>query len=123
MFIVLYCSAIFMTEVVGRNCDEEYSVSFPDCGDMFSTVPRSMYTLFQVLTLESWSMAIVRPVLTKKPGLVIFFIMFLFITTFGLLNVVVGVIVENTLEASRSNTVALQKLRVLQIKKAIRALR
>ena len=35
----------------------------------FGTVARSMYTLFQVVTLESWSMGIVRPVLARQPAM------------------------------------------------------
>ena len=101
--IVLYVSGIIMVYAVGKQCDSIYA-SWPECDEMFGTLALSMYTLFQVITLESWSMAIARPVIEPRPYLVIFFVLFLFITTFGLLNVVVGVICENTLEAARSNS-------------------
>lgn len=62
-----------------------------------------MYTLFQVITLESWSMAVSRPVLRENPFLVVFFLCFLYVTTFGLLNIVTGVIVDQTLQAARQD--------------------
>ena len=34
----------------------------------FGTIGRSMFTLFQIMTLESWSMGIVRPVMESFPG-------------------------------------------------------
>jgi len=103
IIIVVYVAALFMTSVVGHECDVVYT-SFADCDEMFGTIPKSMYTLFQVITLESWSMAVARPVLREKPALIIFFVFFLYITTFGLLNVVTGVIVDQTLQSSQENT-------------------
>lgn len=102
--IVLYVSGIFMTLTVGHSCTEEGAYqSWMDCYRMFGNVPYSMYTLFQVLTLESWSMAVARPVIEVQPGLLVFFVIFLFITTFGLLNIIVGVICENTMQAAQQN--------------------
>lgn len=99
MVVIIYSGGIYMTILVGHSCDGDYT-SWGDCKDVFGTVPGSMYSLFQVLTLESWSMLIARPVLKKKPYLVAFFLSFMMLTTFGLLNIIVGVIVENTLKAS-----------------------
>ncbi len=45
-----------------------------------------MYTLFQVMTLESWSMGIVRPILALHPYAWIFFVPFILVTTFTVLN-------------------------------------
>lgn len=103
MGIILYVGGIVMVHVVGRACDTVY-VGFPDCQSMFGSLGQSMFTLFQVITLESWSQAIARPIITTQPALIVFFVPFLFITTFGLLNVIVGVIVENTLEAAKQNS-------------------
>ncbi len=55
----------------------------------------------QVLTLDSWADGIARHVITNQPGMVIFFLLFLMVTSYGLLNLVVGVIVENTLATAR----------------------
>mmetsp|Transcript_128956 Transcript_128956/g.248458 ORF Transcript_128956/g.248458 Transcript_128956/m.248458 type:complete len:726 (-) Transcript_128956:26-2203(-) len=99
--IIIYSGAIYMTILVGQQCSEKYEF-WSDCEDIWGSVPGSMYSLFQVLTLESWSMLIARPVLKKKPHLAAFFLGFLMLTTFGLLNIIVGVIVENTLKASNN---------------------
>lgn len=98
--IVLYVAALFMTNFVGKECERSYP-SFDNCDEMFSTIPLTMYSLFQVITLESWSMEVSRPVLRESPGLVVFYLCFLYLTTFGFVNIVTGVIVEQTLQASQ----------------------
>jgi hypothetical protein len=55
-----------------------------------------MLTLFQITTLDSWSDTIVRPLVSDNPGFLIFFLIYIFITSFGLLNIVLGIVVENT---------------------------
>merc|ERR1719428_1619226 len=62
-----------------------------------------MYSMFQVLTLDSWSSAIGRPLFEVKPWLFCVFAIFIFLTSFGLLNIVIGVIVENTINAAKNN--------------------
>jgi len=102
---LLYVFAIFLTNQVGQNTElfqdtvsydgEEWPVHV-----YFGTVPRSMFTLFQILTLDSWADYIVRHIVHRQPWMAAFFIFFLFMTTFGLMNIIVGVIVENTLGAA-----------------------
>ena len=53
-----------------------------------------MYTLFQIMTLESWSMGIVRPVMKEYPLAWIFFVPFILVTTFAILNLFIGIIVD-----------------------------
>ena len=53
-----------------------------------------MYTLFQIMTLESWSMGIVRPVMKEYPLAWMFFIPFILVTTFAILNLFIGIIVD-----------------------------
>lgn len=55
----------------------------------------------QMITLENWADGIVRHVVSNEPLMVVFFFVFIVITTFGLLNLVVGVIVEDTLATAR----------------------
>ena len=62
--------------------------------DWFGTVPASAYTLFQVMTLESWSMGIVRPVMEVYPLSWMFFLPFILITSFTVLNLFIGIIVD-----------------------------
>lgn len=126
LFIVIFCSAVYMTAIVGQTCDMDYrqaGIEFDDCELLFGKVPNSMLTLFQMITLDAWSEVIARSVLNGKPYLYGFFLVFLFFTTFGLLNIVVGVIVENTLNVSNNNK-KLQTLRYeARLRKELEALR
>jgi len=88
--------------MIGAECETTFQ-NFILCEEMFGTTLSSMYTLFQVLSLESWSMEVSRPILREKPYFVLFFLCYLYITTFGLLNIVTGVIVDHTLQASQNS--------------------
>ena len=68
-----------------------YGATFPD---WFGSLGASVYTLFQVMTLESWSMGIVRPVMEVHPMAWLFFVPFILSTTYAVLNLFVGVIVS-----------------------------
>jgi voltage-gated sodium channel len=103
----LYICAIFTTLVIGKN-DKLYDQYFLDSKGWdhevyFGTVSRSMFSLFQIVTFESWSERIVRHVMQKQPAMVLFFIVFIAISSFGLLNIVVGVVVESTLHTSEND--------------------
>lgn len=64
----------------------------------FGTLGRSLYTLFQIMTLESWSMGIVRPVMEQHPWAWAFFVPFIVIATFTILNLFIGIIVSTMQE-------------------------
>ena len=59
----------------------------------------SAYSLFQIMTLESWSMGIVRPVMEVHPHAWAFFVPFILVTTFAVVNLVVGLIVNSMQDA------------------------
>jgi voltage-gated sodium channel len=60
----------------------------------FGTLGRSLYTLFQIMTLESWSMGIARPVMENFPYAWAFFVPFILVATFTMLNLFIGIIVN-----------------------------
>lgn len=60
----------------------------------FGTLGESFYTLFQIMTLESWSMGIVRPVMQTYPYAWLFFVPFILIATFTMLNLFIAIIVN-----------------------------
>ena len=72
-----------------------FSESFPD---WFGSVGKSLYTLFQIMTLESWSMGIVRPVMEAHPHAWAFFVPFIILATFTILNLFIGIIVSTMQE-------------------------
>ncbi|MTI18781.1 ion transporter [Rhodobacteraceae bacterium RKSG542] len=97
MTLVFYIFSVMATKLYGE--------AFPEWfGNIFS----SAYTLFQVMTLESWSMGIVRPVMDVYPLAWMFFLPFILCTAFTVLNLFIGIIVsamqqehEETAEADR----------------------
>jgi len=88
MGMVFYIGAVMATKL--------FSASFPE---WFGTLGRSAYTLFQIMTLESWSMGIVRPVMEVYPAAWLFFVPFIMVTTFVVVNLLVGLIVNSMQEA------------------------
>jgi voltage-gated sodium channel len=62
--------------------------------EWFGSIGRSLYTLFQVMTLESWSMGIARPVMEQVPHAWIFFVLFILVATFTMLNLFIAIIVN-----------------------------
>lgn len=66
----------------------------------FGTLGRSLYSLFQIMTLESWSMGIVRPVMEQFPYAWAFFVPFIILATFTILNLFIGIIVSTMQELS-----------------------
>jgi voltage-gated sodium channel len=74
-----------------------FSEHFPD---WFGSIPKTMYTLFQVMTLDGWSMDIVRPVMEQYPYAWLYFIPFVVISAFIILNIVVGIVVNSISEVT-----------------------
>lgn len=70
--------------------------------DWFGSIGKSFYTLFQVMKLESWSMGISRPVMEVFPWAWIYFVPFVLCTSFLIMNVVVGIVVNAISEVSEN---------------------
>jgi voltage-gated sodium channel len=68
-----------------------FGATFPD---WFGSIGASAYSLFQIMTLESWSMGIVRPVMEVYPLAWAFFVPFILITSFAVLNLFIAIIVN-----------------------------
>lgn len=88
MAIIFYIGAVMATKL--------FSASFPE---WFGDLGNSAYTLFQIMTLESWSMGIVRPVMDAYPFAWAFFVPFIMVTTFAVVNLLVGLIVNSMQDA------------------------
>jgi len=81
--LLFYVFSVMATELFGE--------SFPE---WFGSLGASAYTLFQVMTLESWSMGIVRPVMETHPFAWAFFVPVIVLTAFTVLNLFIGIIVD-----------------------------
>ncbi|EEW58834.1 Voltage-gated sodium channel subunit [Tritonibacter mobilis] len=88
MAIIFYIGSVMATKLFGDN--------FPE---WFGSLALSAYSLFQIMTLESWSMGIVRPVMDVYPYAWAFFVPFIMVTTFAVVNLLVGLIVNSMQDA------------------------
>jgi voltage-gated sodium channel len=89
--MMFYIFAVMGTELFGE--------AFPQ---WFGTLGASIYSLFQIMTLESWSMGIARPVMEVYPLAWIFFVPFILISSFMVLNLFIAIIVSATQEVHES---------------------
>lgn len=89
MAIFFYTAAVLATTLFGKSHPE-----------WFGSLGGSLYSLFQIMTLESWSMGIVRPVMEVHSWAWAFFIPFIVIATFTILNLFIGIIVSTMQELS-----------------------
>jgi voltage-gated sodium channel len=81
--LIFYVFAVISTKL--------FAADFPQ---WFGSIGESAYTLFQIMTLESWSMGIVRPVMEEYPFAWALFVPFIIATAFTVLNLFIGVIVD-----------------------------
>lgn len=117
--LVFYVFAVMATKL--------YGASFPD---LFGNIGASLYTLFQVMTLEGWSDGVVRPVMEIYPQAWLFFLPFIVATSFTVLNLFIGVIVsameaEHDAEASAERDDDQQELlrEIRALREDVRALK
>lgn len=107
--VIIMISIVFY--VFGVMATLMYGDTFPE---WFGTLGRSLYSLFQIMTLESWSMGIVRPVMEVHPSAWLFFVPFIVITSFSVLNLFIGLLVNTMQTAVEEETEAeFEKLRDL----------
>ena len=113
--LMFYVAAVMATQLFGD--------TFPD---WFGTLPKSLYSLFQIMTLESWSMGIVRPVMEVYPYAWAFFVPFILIATFTMLNLFIAVVVNamqsyHEMEAEHAQTSHAEHSDLLAEIRALRA--
>ena len=82
LFIVYYVFAVLTTNLFGRDFAA------------FQSLERSLFSLFQLMTLESWP-ELLAPILRKYPYSWLVFIPFMILTSYIFLNLVIGIIVTS----------------------------
>ncbi len=92
MLLLFYVASVMATGLFGQE--------FPE---WFGNIGASMYTLFQIMTLESWSMGIARPVMESHPYAWLFFIPFILVATFTMLNLFIAIIVNTMQEMHQAD--------------------
>lgn len=93
MAMIFYIGAVMATKLFGE--------TFPE---WFGNLGRSALSLFQIMTLDSWSSGFLRPVMELHPGAWAFFIPFVMVTTFAVVNLLVGLIVNSMQDAHASES-------------------
>lgn len=89
LILIFYVFAVMATKLFGETHDET-----------FGSIGASMLSLFQVMTLDAWSDGLMRPMLEKHPHAWLFFIPFVLVSAFVVLNLFIGVVVS-ALETER----------------------
>ena len=94
IILIFYVSAVLSTNFFGNEFEQ-----------WFGNIGRSMFTLFQIMTLESWSMGIVRPIMDTFSLAWAFFVPFILVTSFAVLNLFIGILVDAMQTQSLKNNV------------------
>lgn len=87
LLVIYYVAAVLATHTFGHSQDETLEA-------LFGTVGASMFTLFQLMTLEGWRTDVADPTIAVYPWAWIFFVVFIIVTSFAVLNLFIGVIVD-----------------------------
>jgi voltage-gated sodium channel len=91
MGIIFYIASVMATQLYGDTVPER-----------FGTLAASALTLFQVMTLEGWADGVVRPAMEIHPYAWAFFIPFILVTTFAVVNLLVGLVVNSMQDAAEA---------------------
>lgn len=84
LLLVFYVFAVMGTKLFGGTHPEQ-----------FGSLGATLLTLFQLMTLDGWSGEIVRPVMEVHPGAMLYFLPFILMSTFVVLNLFIALIVES----------------------------
>jgi len=117
LVLLIWVLGICFTVWVGQDDDSQFGFRTWDRQEYFGSVPRSCFTLFQILTGDHWSSSVVKPLSDVQPVLTVVVIIFLVVASLGTLNVIIGIIVETTLSsATAREEVKLKEIQVAQEK-------
>ncbi|HMO25513.1 MAG TPA: ion transporter [Tepidisphaeraceae bacterium] len=83
LILVFYVFAVIGTKLFGQT----HPIFFGSLG-------KTMFTLFQIMTLESWSMGVARVVMETHGWAWVYFVSFILTASFIVLNMVIGVVVN-----------------------------
>ncbi len=87
--LITYVAAVMATNMFGNTDNEEVT-------ELFGDLPRSAYSLFQVMTMDGWRFEVVQKVIDDgNPYAWLFFLIFIFIASFAILNLFIALIVDS----------------------------
>lgn len=86
--LLTYVYAVMATDMYGDTDNEEVL-------QLFGDLPSSAFSLFQVMTMDGWRFEVVQKVIDDgHPWAWLFFITFIFIASFAVLNLFIALVVE-----------------------------
>lgn len=85
--LVLLLLSLYVAAVIGERLFHEAAPQH------FGNLGKSLFTMFTVLTVENWP-SVAEDVMAKEPLAWIFFVTFIVVTAFFILNLLIGVIVS-----------------------------
>lgn len=100
IFILIYFVASIMGTLMFQSVSPEY----------FGDLAKTSFSLFQIMTLEAWASDIVRPITSELPMASLFFILFIIITNFVLVNFFVAVFIEATNSEDKEKEARLERI-------------
>ncbi len=83
LLLINYVFSVMSTKLFGA----EFEKYFGTLGDSF-------FTFFQIMTLEGWANEVVRPVMEKHPWAWLLFVPYIILTSFMVLNLFIGIVVD-----------------------------
>jgi hypothetical protein len=104
--MILYVFAVAATELIGRHKDYEDDVV---AQELFGNLMRSLFTMFQLMTLDTYCDTVVRPMMQKQPWLALFFIFFVMLAVFVFWNLITAIIVDTAFCIAKEDSAQLAK--------------
>lgn len=95
IILVIYVGAVMATNMYGNTANA-------DVREMFGTLPDSAMTLFQLMTMDGWSDLLDTVTDDGHPYAWIFFLIFIFVGSFAILNLFIALIVEALTEEQKA---------------------
>lgn len=110
LLIIIYVCAIFCVDIIGQDngtyeayatdvatIDESETMANFNPYIVFGSMPVAMLSLFNIAILAEWT-EIVRPIQQKQPAMLIFFVSFVIFVCFGVINVIIGMVVDSVMQ-------------------------
>lgn len=96
LVLINYVFAVMATKLFGA--------TFPE---FFGSIGASLFTLFQIMTLEGWAMNVVRPVMAVHPFAWLLFLPYIIIVVFAVLNLFIGIVVDAMQQTAKQQSDAI----------------
>merc|ERR1712194_723109 len=101
MAVVIYVFAVIAMETILIS-DADGNSDYGIAARHYDTLGGSMLTLMQFMTLDSVA-AIYRPLISAKPWLIVYFLVFILLGPIALMNIVTAIMVESSLRTANED--------------------